>query len=385
MAVTAPPLWLPLGQTGGGASARSPGDRLNDRGYHAYSVIGRLADGLTPASAAPGLEVLSRAQERAYPAENRNQSMKSIPCRGLGISGSPSDTDFVAVLMTFVLGTATALLLVVALNLANMLLARGDLRGREIAIRLAVGASRWSVVRQLLVEASLLSAAGGLLGLGVAHGATRLLVSTLLPVLPMFDIVFDPAPDFRVLVATFAFAAFGTVVFGLGPALRLSRADLVSALKVHAGTIRDRSGLGQILTRDGSVVAQIALSLTLLTAGGLFLVGVMRVDTAEPGYSLDRGLIASVDGFLAGYDDARTRAGPSLAPPASHPERRRVGQSRLNGSLRRAFGGTGGPGSGRGGNDRERRRSLPRDWCRLLPDARRARLAWPGIHHLRGE
>jgi predicted permease len=307
MAVTAPPLWVPLGQKAGGPSSRPPADRLADRRNHTYGVVGRLANGVTLESAAPGLEVVSRAMEQGYPAENRNQSLEIRPAPRIGDSGSPRESDPFAMVMAFVLAMATALLLVAALNLANMLLARGSLRQREIAVRLAVGADRWSIVRQLLAEASLLSLAGGVLGLWVACGASRLVASTLLPLLPMFAIVFDPTPDVRVVAATLAAAVLGTVVFGLGPALKLSRADVVTGLKEQPGVTPARSGVGRAVVRHGLVVAQVALSLTLLTTGGLFFSGAVRASTADPGFSLDRGVLATVDGTLAGYDAPRRR------------------------------------------------------------------------------
>jgi predicted permease len=308
MAVTATPLWLLLGQTGGTVSARTPAERLADRNNHTYSVVARLTDGLTLVSAAPGLEVVSREIEQSCPAENRSQLIEARPVPRIGDSESPSSSDPFATAMIFALAMATALLLVVALNLANMLLARGSLRQKEIAVRLAVGASRWSVVRQLLTEASLLSVAGGVLGLWVAYDASRLVASTLVPLLPMFDIVFDPTPDARVLGAALAAAVLGTAVFGLGPALRLSRPDVVSVLKEQPGALPARSGAGRLIARHGLVVAQVALSLTLLTAGGLCFSGPVRASSADPGFDLDRGIVATVDGSLAGYDAPHRRA-----------------------------------------------------------------------------
>lgn len=307
MAVTAPPLWLPLGQTAGGKSASDPAATLRNRNQHFYGIVGRLAGSLTPDSAAPGVDLLSRALEGAFPAENRNQTIEVRPMPRIGDSGSPASPGPFQVVMGFVLAMATALLLIVALNLANMLLARGGLRQRELAVRLAVGAGRWTVVRQLLVESSLLSLAGGLLGLGIAYVASGVVASALLSLLPMFDIVFDPAPDVRVLAATLGFATLGTLVFGLGPALRLSRMDLVTALKGQVAPPSGGTGLARTLGRNGLAVAQIALSLVLLTAGGLFFFGAVRARTAEPGFSLDRGIVATADAGLAGYDSARAR------------------------------------------------------------------------------
>lgn len=314
MAVTAPPVFVPLGVRAAVPSSRrefrpgrgGPGASLLDRNQHQFGVVGRLAPGLTIASAGPRLDALSRQLEADHPAENAKQALLVRPLPRIGDSGSPQRTDPFAVAMTFVLAMAVVLLLVAALNLANMMLARGSLRQRDIATRLALGASRWSIVRQLLLEASLLSLAGGVLGMWLAYGASRILASTLTPLLPMLVIVFDPSPDGLVLGATLGAAVLGTLVFGVAPAVQLARADVITALKAQSlNTTRDR---GRGFWRHGLVVAQIALSLTLLAAGGLFFAGALRAADADPGFSLDRGLVVSVDPSLAGYDQPRARA-----------------------------------------------------------------------------
>ncbi len=310
MAVVSPPVWLPLGQMDGlpflapdGSSRRAV---LLDRASHQLSLFGRLVPGMTPESAAPRLAALSLALERTYPGENQHQELVVRPSARLAMSSRrPSGTDPFATTAFFVLGMATVLLLVAALNLANMLLARGGLRQREIAIRAAVGASRWSIVRLLLVEASILSLAGGALGVWIAQGASRFVASTVAAVLPMLTIVFDPTPDARVLAATLGFCALSTAIFGLGPALGLSRADVVTALKDMAG--RSSTGRSRKVLRHGLVVTQIALSLALLTAGGLFFFGALRASHANPGFSLEGGVIATLDASLAGYDEPRAR------------------------------------------------------------------------------
>ena len=284
MAVTAPPVFLPIGLRESMPRRGRITGSLGDRTYHAFSVVGRLLPGLTMASAAPRLDALSRQLEADHPAENRNQALVVRPLPRIGDSGSPQRTDPFTVAMSFVLAMAVVLLLVAALNLANILLARGGLRQRDIGIRLALGARRWSVVRQLLVEASLLALAGGVVGLWIAYGASRLLAATLNPLLPMMAIVFDPTPDGLVLAATLASAALATAVFALMPAIQLSRSDVVTALKVqtfHATSARRRG-----IWRHGLVVVQIALSMTLLAAGGLFFAGALRAGTNNPLFTL---------------------------------------------------------------------------------------------------
>lgn len=306
MAVTAPPVFLPIVLREQMPRRGRTGASLSDRSEHQFGVVGRLAPGLTMASAAPRLDALSRQMEADHPAENRNQALLVRPLPRIGDSGSPQRADPFAVAMTFVLAMAVVLLLVAALNLANMMLARGSLRQRDIATRLALGASRWSIVRQLLVEASLLSLVGSVLGMWLAYGASRILASTLVPLLPMLAIVFDPSPDALVLGATLGAAVLGTLVFGVAPAVQLARADVITALK--AQSLNTTRGRGRGFWRHSLVVSQIALSLTLLAAGGLFFAGALRAADADPGFDLDRGLVVSVDPSLAGYDQTRAHA-----------------------------------------------------------------------------
>ena len=299
MAVLAPPFWLPLGQM--------PGVRLGDRAFHSFYLVGHLRQGLTPASAAAGLASLGRALEQAYPGENRNQVLSVAANQRFGVNTSPQSSDPTSMVVFFVLAMAVVLLLVATLNLANMLLARGGLRQREIAIRRAMGAGRWTIVRLLLAEASMLSLAGGLLGVGIAYSGSPLLASSMASVLPMIGITFDPTPDVRVLCATLGFCALATAVFGLGPALSASRADVIGALKDNVSGLAAKQGRGRTFMRSGLVVSQIALSFTLLTAGGLFLCGAWRARSADPGFRLDNGLVATFDASLVRYDRAQTR------------------------------------------------------------------------------
>src|SRR5262249_26794926 len=162
-------------------------------------------------------------------------------------------------------------LLVACLNLANMLLARGAARRKEIAIRLALGSSRWRVIRQLLAEGFLLALAGGSFGLLLGLWSSDLLVSSLGRKLPI-DIYWQTGLNVPVLVATFVFCLIGTLAFALGPALKLSRATVIGDLKENAGedTVVRRH---KLLPRHPLVVIQIAFSLALLTAAALFIRG----------------------------------------------------------------------------------------------------------------
>ncbi len=278
---------------------------LSHRLNHSLILVGRLKPDLTVERADEQLRIIAAAHEEAYPAENKNQDLLVRPLSRLSISTSPqNDTQL---WMPFVLlqGLAAAVLLTSCLNLANMMLAFGSARQKEIAIRLAVGGARARIVRQLLVQGLLVSLAGGVIGLTAASWATRALFANMGSVLP-FAITFDVSPDIRVALATFAFCTLATVAFGLWPALRLSRPDLVSSLKGQAGEISGRLA-GRITVRGVLVTTQLAVSLALLVVSGLFVRGASAGASADPGFALDPLVLAEVDPRLGGFDDAQSR------------------------------------------------------------------------------
>jgi predicted permease len=179
------------------------------------------------------------------------------------------------------------------------------MRRQELAIRSSLGGGRSRLVRQLLTEGLLLALAGGAIGLGLSTWATRGLLASLRPLLPVAMTLPTVGIDWRVLLGTMAFTLVATLVFGAGPALALTgRADAVD-LKRRTGDETRRPGgirIGNVL-----VIGQIALSLLLLASGGLFLMSALSAATADPGFRLDGGLIVEVDPGLAGYGEARGR------------------------------------------------------------------------------
>ena len=209
---------------------------LSDRRNHSLIVVGRLKPGVTREQADAQLKVIAAAHEQAYPDDNKNQDLIVRPLGRLGISTSPQDDTQLWVPMAMLQGLAAAVLLTSCLNLANMMLAFGSARQKEIAIRLAVGGARSRIVRQLLVQGLMLSIAGGALGLIAATWAAQLLVSSMATVLPI-TLALDLTPDTTVLVATLIFCTLATLAFGLWPALRLSRPDLLTSLKDQAGEV----------------------------------------------------------------------------------------------------------------------------------------------------
>ena len=277
---------------------------ISDRRSRPLILVGRLKPGVTRGQADAHLKVIAAAHERAYPDDNKNQDLVVGTLDRLDISTRPQNTQ-VWLPMGVLQGLAATVLLTSCMNLANMMLAFGSARQKEIAIRLAIGGTRSSVVRQLLVQGLMLSFAGGALGLLTATWAAHILVSSMATAFPIF-LALDLTPDTTVLVATLMFCSLATVAFGLWPALRLSRPDLLSSLKDRSGEISDRIA-GRITVRDALVTAQLALSLALLVLSGLFVRSAAAGASASPGFDVGQLAIAEVDTLLGGYDAAQVR------------------------------------------------------------------------------
>ena len=308
-ALVAPEVWLPIGanelvENDFMREGNVPSS-LADRRNEALMVVGRLKPGLTAEAAAPSLKLLSSQLEKAYPAENRNQLLTAQKLPRVSISTSPTTDGDVGASFGMLMGMAAIVLVVACLNLANMMLARGSARRKEIAMRLALGGGRGRIIRQLMTEGMVLSLLGGAFGLLLGYWGVNLLVATLLPLSPV-PIAFDGSPDARVMVVTVAFCVLSTLVFGLGPAWKLSRTNVVPELKEQIGE-DTRKRLRWFSARNLLVTAQIALSLGLLTTAGLFTRGAMKAGQADPGYSYDRQLLVSIDTSLAGYSEAQGR------------------------------------------------------------------------------
>lgn len=306
-AIIATDYFLPLGVHDAVENDFSSRDRfaLSDRRNHSLILVGRLKPGLTREQADQQLKVIAAAHEQAYPAENKNQDLLVRPLGRLGISTSPQDDTQLWVPFTMLQGLAAAVLLTACLNLANMMLAFGSARQKEIAIRLAVGGARGRIVRQLLVQGLMLSVAGGALGLLIATWAARLLIASLTTVVPI-ALALDLTPDRTVLIATAIFCGVATVAFGLWPALRLSSPDLLSSLKDQAGEVSGRL-TRRITVRGALVTAQMALSLALLVLSGLFVRGAAASASAEPGFATEPLVVSQIDPRLGGYDEVQGR------------------------------------------------------------------------------
>ena len=306
MALIAPEFWLPTGayeavvEQGFSSEASA---RLSDPSNRPLMLVGRLRSGLSVESAQPVLASLSQRLEQSDPVGNKGQELTIQKLSRMSVSTSPRDDGATMSVWILLMGMAGVVLLIACLNLANMLLARGAARRKEIALRLALGSGRVRVIRQLLTESLVLAIIGGAVGLLLAIWGTRLLTATFANVLPMV-VTFDGTPDPRVLAATLAFSVLATLTAGLGPAWRTTRLDVLPDLKEPPA---DQGGGRRLSMRNLLVVGQVALSLALLTAAGLFMRGAVKAAVADPGYPLEGALVVRVDPALAGYDEARGR------------------------------------------------------------------------------
>jgi len=305
--IFAPEIWLPLGvydQVANDFETQNK-EKLNDRAGRQFMVVGRLKPGVTATAAGPALKTLAANLERTYLVEQKDQTFMLEQLSRFSLSTSPTSGNKVKRLAPLLFGMAGVVLLVACLNLANMLLARGTARRKEIAIRLALGASRGRIVRQLLCEGFVLALTGGVFGMVLGLWSSDLLVASLGKALPI-DMVWSTGLSVPVLAATFAFCLFGTLAFALGPALKLSKAAVIGDLKEHAGedTVVRR---WKFLPRNPLVVAQIAFSLALLTAAALFIRGANKAAAVETGLQTKSNYLLEVDASLASYDQARSQ------------------------------------------------------------------------------
>ncbi len=317
-AVFSPDLWLPLGlyervaMAMGGPTTDGAPAPLNDRQNHDLMVFGRLRPGRSAAAAETELQSLAARLEAEYPAINENQTFVLAPLPRLSISTSPSRENFLAAPAVLLMGMTGVVLFIACLNLANMFLARGASRRTEMAIRASLGGGRQRLLRQLLSEGLVLAFLGGAAGLVLAYWGAKLLFSSIGGLLPFgITLVFDVSPDLRVLSATVALCVLATLFFGLGPAWRLTGGDLLASLKQSTAGNASTLGGGRSrklwAPRNLLIVAQIALSLVLLTAGGLFTRGAFNAARATPGFGLDGSLLVELDPSLSGHGMLRSK------------------------------------------------------------------------------
>ena len=264
-------MWTPL-------YAPGPASNLYRRDVPNNFVFARLADGQTLASAQAEMNVIAKRLESEYPASNTGRGVSVMPYTSF-FAGPTVRTMFFAML-----GAVAFVLLIACANVANLLLARSVTRTREISLRAALGASRSRIVRQLLIESALLSVLGGIAGLFVSNWGVRTFRAALPPWTPYWL-------DFSMDYSVFAYLAFiciaTTVLFGLTPALHITKVDLSTTLKEGS------RGSGGIRTRFLSralVVTEVALALVLLVAAGLMIRSFLKVQDMSASFRNEKVL-----------------------------------------------------------------------------------------------
>ena len=272
----------------------------------ALILVGRLKPGVTPHAAETAMAVVASQLERAFPAENQNHILQVRPLPRMAIFKNPTDDRGLYIPAVLLLSLAGIVLLIASLNLANMMAAQGAARRKEMAIRLALGGSRLRVVQQLLTEGFVLAVLGGAAGLFVSSWSTKLLLGSLQH-LSSFPLVYSSAPDGRVLVATLVFCLVSTIIFGLFPAVRLSKPQVWFDLKESRGQGVTGRVRRYVSGSNLLVIMQLSLSLMMLTAAGLFVQSAVRAAKIQPGFSLDHQVLAEVDARLGNYDPAQGR------------------------------------------------------------------------------
>ena len=304
MALVSPEAWMPLGMFDIVVNDffKNQGDGLADPKAGTVVVFGRLRPGVTLEAAGARLQTLAQQIGEADPV-NRDMALAVNPLPRMSTSTSPQTDTGLGLASAAIMGLAGTVLLIACLNLANMLLARGTMRKKEIAIRLALGGARGRIVRQLITESLLLAIAGAGAGLVLAYWTTSFIVKSLAGLLPL-AIVFRTTPDLNVMLATSAFVAIATLLAGVGPALKLSRLDIVNDLKEQADS---GTRPGRFTARNALVVGQLALSLGLLSLGGLFGRSALNAANADPGFTYERAILATLDPSVGQMKEARGR------------------------------------------------------------------------------
>ena len=302
--VTGPDLWLPLGAY---AAVNLP--HKEGRRYPPLFLMGRLKPDLDMAAAEAQLQVLTprvKASHRYYRDDPKVKIYLARPHRWFLGAEKPDERKGLRQSCMTMMGVSSVILLIACLNLANMLNVQGAQRQREIAIRMAIGGGRLRIIRQLLIESLLLALLGGamaaipaLVGIRMVNAYSARLNEGI--ELPSFDV--------RVFSATLGFCLIATVLFGLKPALSLSKRDVIGDLKdAGVGMIRATRRKWRFMPRGLSVIGQIALSVVFVMVATLFVRTALKVANSCPGFDLDGKIVVKVDALASGYTQAQAQA-----------------------------------------------------------------------------
>lgn len=292
--------WVPMAMV---EELRGVSGWLTSRDSHWMNVIGRLKPGVSLAQATANINAIAARLNQAYPNDRASSTQARVLTE---LDGRWEESAVIFKSASAVAMAIVGLVLLIACaNVANLLLARAASRRKEIGIRLALGASRARLVRQLLTESLLLSLLGGGLGLLLAYWMTHLMEG-FIPVLQYNIVESFFALDSRALVFTLAVALGCGIIFGLAPAWNSSNPELVPVLKGGA-EVQQKGKTRRITLRNSLVVAQVALSLMVLVCGGLFIKSFRRAQQMDPGFDARNALLMTLNTQLVGYDNDRAR------------------------------------------------------------------------------
>ncbi|MGC9952192.1 MAG: ABC transporter permease [Bryobacteraceae bacterium] len=299
-AVFGPDVWLPATMCERAFPAEFR-NALSDRGKPLFHAVARLAPGATLQRAQADLETIAASLERGFPATNEGHGIAVRPIsdelytNGGGTGGFVFGTAVLLAIVALILAIACA-------NIANLLLARAAARRREIAVRLAIGAGRGRLIRQLLTESVLLSLLGFLAGIGVGYAGCRFVWSFVPP--EVAGNMTTPRLDGAVMLASLAVSLATAFLFGLAPAWRASKTDVISGLKEGGATGESRR---TVSFANLLLAGQVAFSLVCLVTATLFFRSIQRAYTIDPGFPSNRLALLMMDPAQAGYSDARVK------------------------------------------------------------------------------
>ena len=296
-----PDLWIPAAM----AQQVLPHEMqnaLSDRGKMLFQGVGRLKPGIAQAQAQANMAAIAGALARQYPAFDESHSIVVRPVREVLFSSNGASSTAILFAGSGLLIVVGIVLLIACSNVANLLLARSAIRQQEMAVRLAMGASRRRLVRQLLTESVLLGFLSGVLGLSIAYAGLRLLFSAL----PSSATFVQPKLDGTVFVFALLVSLATGILFGIVPAWKASRAGIAEALKEEsrtAGRSRKKITLGNAL-----LVGQVAFSFLLLITAALFLRSIQRAYQIDPGFQTTHLAVFATNSGQAGYAKPQAQA-----------------------------------------------------------------------------
>src|SRR5882762_1969434 len=278
-------------------------DFLHEDNTGWLAMLGRMQGGLSIEEVRSGLRVIAGQIDQQYPGRTT-----TLLIHRATFLGRPEERTVVFAIAAVVLAAVGLVLLIACANVANCLLARAAARQKEIVIRLAIGGSRWQIVRQLLTESLLISFLGGTLGSLVTfwsmEGITRVVLAHLPHGAPR--LVWNVNPDLRVWGYSLVLTALTGIVFGLAPALHATRQDLSTAIKGDGGGLIEKAAVGGML-RSALVGVQVAVCMVLLVAAGLLMRGLYAAQTINPGFEMKGITQAVFDLPSQGYNEERAR------------------------------------------------------------------------------